>query len=90
MEREAIDTVLGLYVHRFSVGISEDAADRSRDHAVAVGIAKDDHAPPDDGVADEETVVHATDAYCGSLTPMVADLPRSHVRHGSLGPLLAI
>src|SRR4051812_48109922 len=88
MEREPVDAVLGLDIDRLPLGIGEHALDPRGDHGMTVGVAENDHAPSNYRVADEESVVDATDAYGGALPPVIAYLARGDVSHlGSIGIL---
>ena len=83
-ERQLIDRVLGLDEERLAALVAEDALDRRRHHAMAVGISKDHHSATDARIGDEVASVSSTDAERCALAAVIADLAGGDTDHGRI------
>ncbi len=80
-EGQQVDRIFGLDVDVVAAGVAQHAPDRRRDHAVAVRVAKDDHAATDARVADQVSRVGPSHAERSALTAVVANLSGSYADH---------
>src|SRR5262245_29548025 len=75
-EGQLVDGILRLDVELFAGRVAEHATDRGGHHPVTIGVAEDDHAATDAGVADQVARVTPPNAERRALSAVVADLSR--------------